>query len=486
MSERRVLFHNDARHSYIYYYDPPMRLEEAWKPVDEIVGTGVDTLIYGLGAGPTMFHDTDVGERWGTHIEKFQEIAGWRAYENLKSLRNQGFDPLNILINRAQDKGIEFFVSLRMSHPADPSEPDDMFTWTFRNEHPEWCLKGPGKFAFDWTYPEVRAERFALIEETVNKYDIDGFEVDWTFWPHYFEDDAVQEKAQILTRFMVEARKTADLASESKGKKILIGARVLPTLKGNTAAGIDVTTWIKTGLVDFVIPTIYEDMQLDSDFPFEWLVELSRGTDCCVYPSLQTHALPDQGGHANLKQYRAGAAAYWAKGADGIHLPWFKWPHGAEERAILSEIRDPNVLAHQPKHYFSKPSSKYAASYGYDATLPMSLAVGTGVKTATIFIADDFNGALSTLRLITADTTSLDEMTVTINDVALDQETVWRRAIGYLGEILDYRLKPGLLITGLNTVGVEILSRPHNLGTESPLLNGIEVIIDYPKPTAQM
>ena len=65
MSERRVLFHNDARHSYIYYYDPPMRLEEAWKPIDEIVGTGVDTLIYGLGAGPTMFHDTDVGERWG-------------------------------------------------------------------------------------------------------------------------------------------------------------------------------------------------------------------------------------------------------------------------------------------------------------------------------------------------------------------------------------------------------------------------------------
>ena len=237
MKERRLLFYNDARHSYIYYYDPPFRLEDAWKPVDEIVGTGADTLVYGFGAGPTMFHNTNVGERWGDHLETFPLVAGWRAYENLKSLNERGLDPLKVLIDRAHEKGIEFFGSLRQSHSADPADQDDevgwMFNWQFRIDHPEWCLKGRGKYGFDWTHPEVRAERFALIEETVNEYDIDGFEIDWTFWPHYFEDDEAEEKAHILTEYMSEVRKTVDAAGAKRGRPIALGARVLPTREGN-------------------------------------------------------------------------------------------------------------------------------------------------------------------------------------------------------------------------------------------------------------
>ena len=71
----------------------------------------------------------------------------------------------------------------------------------------------------------MRAERFALIEETVNEYDVDGFEIDWTFWPHYFEDNEAEEKAHILTEYMSEVRRTVDAASAKRGRPIALGAR---------------------------------------------------------------------------------------------------------------------------------------------------------------------------------------------------------------------------------------------------------------------
>ena len=74
MKKRRLLFYNDSRHFYMYCYDPPIRLEEAWAPVGEIAATQVDTFVYCPGAGQTMFRDTRVGEIWGERFEEFDAL----------------------------------------------------------------------------------------------------------------------------------------------------------------------------------------------------------------------------------------------------------------------------------------------------------------------------------------------------------------------------------------------------------------------------
>ena len=104
----------------MYSYDPPMSLQEAWAPVDEVAGTSVDTFVYGSGAGPAVMHDSRVGEVWGRRFETFDSAWAWRAFENVKSLIDVGHDPLNLLIDRAHEKGMEFFASLRLNHPMDP------------------------------------------------------------------------------------------------------------------------------------------------------------------------------------------------------------------------------------------------------------------------------------------------------------------------------------------------------------------------------
>ena len=34
----RTLYFNDARHYYLFAFEPPMRLEDAWRPIDEVAG----------------------------------------------------------------------------------------------------------------------------------------------------------------------------------------------------------------------------------------------------------------------------------------------------------------------------------------------------------------------------------------------------------------------------------------------------------------
>ena len=61
----RLMYYDDSRHSSIYMYEPPMLKEEFEASVDDLVGTPVDALMFGLGDGRTVLHDTKVGELWG-------------------------------------------------------------------------------------------------------------------------------------------------------------------------------------------------------------------------------------------------------------------------------------------------------------------------------------------------------------------------------------------------------------------------------------
>ena len=483
MAKKRLLFYNDARHYYMYVYEPPIRLEDTWAPVDEIADTSVDTFVYGFGAGPTMFHDTKAGEIWGSHLKRWTGLHGWRAYENVKSLIDRGMDPLNILIDRAHEKGLQFYASLRQSHDIDPENVDNEFNWNFRIDHPELCIKGEGKYNFDFKHPEVRAERLAIIEETVNRYDVDGFELDWLLSPHFFEEDEIEQNTPVMTEYVAEIRRVVEKAAKSRGRPIALGARVLPTAAGNLAVGLDVPTWIKKGLLDFVVPNYYVDNQMNADFPFEWLVDLGRSTGCQVFPALQAKVLSVGEQEGSAAHYYGGAASYYGKGADGLYFPWFKWPVGAQERQLLSELHDPDGLGEKPKHYVVRRHDEAAASFGYTAQLPVTLTEGKDApgQAVQVYVADSSDRAEARLRLRLSDSTTHDSITVSFNGAPLAEEGSRRSSHGYTYAWLEFDLPGGALRNGVNEVAVAVHSRPPNLA--SPLvMDSVEIIVNYSKP----
>ena len=88
-----------------------------------------------------------------------------------------------------------------------------------------------------------------------------------------------------------------------------------------------------------------------------------------------------------VEYYRATATAYWNRGADALYLLWFPWPIGLEQRQILSEIGDPDVLFEKSKRYYMAPCHDQSVKFGYEAPLPVQPRMGADTAPATVSLS---------------------------------------------------------------------------------------------------
>ena len=184
--KKRTIYYNDARHYYLYVFEPPMKLYEARWPVDEVAGTTVDTFIYGVERGDGLFYPSKIGMLFGADKKPFTLAAYWRAWENMQSLIARGFDPLQILIDRAHDKGMDFFASLRMA--------------SYGGMKPAFKTDEGGQ---GLAHKEVRDHQFAVLQELAHRYNVEGIELDFAAAPggssHFLRPEDAQEHTPMRT-----------------------------------------------------------------------------------------------------------------------------------------------------------------------------------------------------------------------------------------------------------------------------------------------
>jgi len=106
----------------------------------------------------------------------------------------------------------------------------------------------------DYTHEEVRDWVFAMLQEILRRFDVDGFEFNDIRWMHTFPQATARESHAIMTKFIRRARARIDAEGARRGRKLMLGVRVPQTLEECTALGYDVATWIREGLVDYVAP----------------------------------------------------------------------------------------------------------------------------------------------------------------------------------------------------------------------------------------
>lgn len=481
---RRTIYFNDARHYYLFVFEPPMTLEDARRPVDEVAGTAIDTFIYGVERGDGLFYPSKVGMRFGADKQPFTFSAYWRVWHNMQSLMDRGLDPLAVLIDRAHEKGMEFFASLRMA--------------SYGGMDPRFKVPAGGR---GLAHQEVRDHQFAVLKELACDYQLEGVELDFAAapggMPLFLRSQDVAEYTPVMTDYV---RKISAMVRSRPGGPGQIGARVYPTEQMCLDQGLDVRAWLKEGLVDFVVPLLYIDFTLDPDMPIDWLVEAAHDTNRSVYGMLQPYASSEETGdetrsYATTETTRGAAANYWQRGVDGLYTWFLQWPLGDAQRRTLSELGDPELIKEGDKHYVVRRRSEEADAMGYDAALPVEIPAADPSKRYAVrfAIADDLEQSrdrvrLVRLRLKIENLVSGDQLTLHLNGKSLARETCLRDfgdpIAPYQGQWLEFHLNEVRPRKGSNVLEISLDKRPGGL-VGGVSLEHVNVLVEYgPYPSA--
>ena len=471
----RTIYFNDARHYYLFVFEPPMKLVDAWRPIDEVAGTAVDTFIYGVERGDGLFYPSKVGMQFGEDKRPFTYGVYWRVWQNMQSLTDRGLDPLKVLIDRAHSKDMEFFASLRMS--------------SYGRMKPEFKVpEGRGM-----AHREVRDHQFKVLEELATAYDIEGVELDFAAAPGGMPMILRKEDAREFTPVMTDyVKKISQMVSGRPGRAGQIGARIYPTEAMNLAQGLDVRAWLKQRLVDFVVPMFYLDFTLDPDMPIDWLVDAAHEADVSVYGMLMPYVANEATGspvtvHATPEQMRAAAANNWNRGVDGLYTWFMRWPLGDAERRTLTELGDRELIQEADKHYILRRRSQQASEMGYDAHLPIDIKSADPDKRYTVpfSISDNIERSKDRIRRVGLriridNLVSGDRLTVRLNGESLANETCLRDFVDtpYQGQWLEFELKATRPRMGQNALEVSLDGRPDGLEGGVSIQN-VEVLVEY-------
>ena len=436
----RVMFYHDGRHPLIYMYEPPIQKEEYEAGVDELAGTPVEAIMFCLGDGRTVLHDTQVGELWGDNMEKWPHLIFRRAHQNAKHLIEQGNDPLRVICDRAHAKGMLLYPTLLVQQGRGERGQDTRCSdFRFDNVQLEIGAAGDldpdfaGYRMLDFKHPEVREERFALIEETLRRYPVDGFELQLNYGLHYFHPRQVAAGRQTMSDWIERVYR----AVKASGANRELVIRVPASLEGCHGIGLDVREWLRRGIVDVLVAQSHAYGELlDQNGEFGPFVAAAEKTDCRVHAAIQSHVDSDRLGNATTEMIRAAVTNAWDQGVDGLYLVhWFGyWPYQAEFYEKLREVPDAEIMAPRDKYYYLVTATgRYPeprVEPGVRRQLPATLAVGqpTAVE---MRISDDLPrwekvGRVHEvmLRIRVANTTELDTLAFRLNGKPLPAESL--------------------------------------------------------------
>ena len=308
--EPRVFFYDDGRHySGLYQFAPPLEAADLTYAVDQLVDSGVDTLLYSAGLeGGAVQYGSQVAPLWGDNVDVWVHPIFYRASRNLKQLVADGNDPMRILAERCHRKGIWFIPTCPVCIMGGGAESergygrksdfvfDNPQFYVGEDDHPQAQFLGrmfsTGRLNF--LHAEVRRERFRIFEELLTRYQSDGVELDFSldneFGP-FCRFGEVARLAPVLTQWIRDIRRWPARPSSLKAgaSGSMFGSpRVPPSMW--RIPGFEVETWVSEKLVDGLVcmspykkETPRNNMLLfDQDLDLSAAVRLTRGTGCRV------------------------------------------------------------------------------------------------------------------------------------------------------------------------------------------------------------
>lgn len=228
----------------------------------------------------------------------------------------RGFDFPAYLVERSRRRELRCLWNFRMSEvdrfePAGTRHPmaDAHTGWTLKT----WWPKGL------WNYADasLRTWRVDCLMELAERYDFDGFQIDFARHLPLLPVGRQRELASCLTDFMRRVRSGLEAVGRRRGRGFLLAARVNRSPSEALEDGLDVKAWTDAGLVDLLVLGTRS---------FEVEVEAWRklaGPRIGLYPSIDQVHHSDGYGSPPATLLRGVAERFRWQGADGLSL--FNW-----------------------------------------------------------------------------------------------------------------------------------------------------------------
>ena len=283
-------------------------------------------------------------------------------HQRMVPMMDDGVMPIEVYVEECHRHGIELIAGFRMNdrHGHNP----DWFSRLSRDK-PHWILKGydpsskrttdPRSYelgcALNYAMDDVRDYLFAIMEEVADRFEVDGIEFNFTRLPACFPRGEAEQSHAILTGFVRRVRTMLDAVGSRRGRRLVLGVRVLQHLDGCRRMGFDIPVWIADRLIDYVVPG---DIGFtDPNARFEEFVGLARASDCYVYPQVQDWMGYN---HRDLVQtpehYCAAVRNFYGAGADGFST---QNCFDVSRYPMLQVLRDPERIAAHDRHYAFYP-----------------------------------------------------------------------------------------------------------------------------------
>ncbi|MDZ4857970.1 MAG: family 10 glycosylhydrolase [Candidatus Hydrogenedentes bacterium] len=416
-----LIFNEDDSHFFGSRKAEDMTIEGLHAFVDQYAGTKITHLFLNPNAMRASFASSTREPIWdlGKQIIPDNEFAkAW--IDNAKLLYERGLDPYAIWIARSREKGISPWISMRMNDVHEVSDTTSYLHSTFWRDNPQfWRVPNEEKRgwqdrALDFAHPEVREHAMAFVRELLERYDMDGLELDWMRFGYHFAPGKEREGVEILNQFTREVRALTREWREKRGHPIQLAARVPAHPDAAVGLGMDGVTWAREGLIDLLIPTPFW-ASADFDIPVElWKERLGDATaKVKVAPGLEIllGAYPGAKQITNdLASVRGFASGAWARGADAIYLFNFLDPAPMVDgmgayRELLEKGLDAELVKNSPRRYVVTYRDTVPAGVSNNAQLPADVE---NKPTLRIYTGPANEGASADLVLgLVADTAGI-------------------------------------------------------------------------------
>ncbi|KIE63929.1 glycoside hydrolase family 10 protein [Candidatus Riesia pediculischaeffi] len=260
----------------------------------------------------------------GTSLYR-SRILPWSNVLTGKIGKDPGYDPLEFIIMEAHKRNLKihawinpYRVSTKIDSNTVLSLKNTAFSYlpSVYIQHNSWVKVSHNQFVLDPGLPEVRSWIVNIVEEIVKFYDVDGIQFD----DYFYYEDSLSRLKDDDTYHKYSKNQFSNKENWRRNNTFLLIKDVykkIHSIKPNVSFGVsptgiwrnvrndpfgsqtnslyssydscyaDVKLWIKTGILDYVIPQIYwscSDKTAKYDILIKWwanLIKTSR-TKLCV------------------------------------------------------------------------------------------------------------------------------------------------------------------------------------------------------------